>query len=155
MHCGLWTLIVCPILSGKRSGSKGYVALDLPPTKRTQLARTSLTALNTEGVSLQICQHLCRLGSSYLIQHMIAAKRTTEDAVAEYEAEFRQAWQRLLGLFLTNEAWTRGSLLSITVVYLLVLSSIVPTQPSCARRGSLQLGLAGHRSFACSRARWC
>ena len=69
-----------------------------------------LRELNANGLQLQLCQHLFRIGSSNLVQHIIATKRLPQSAIVGYDANLRQAWQNLLGIPLSDGAWTRGSL---------------------------------------------
>ena len=75
--------------------------------KVTDLA-SALARLNVHGLPLQIAQHLFRVGSTNLIQHILAAKRVFPEAVAAYDANLRQAWQSLLGIPISDSAWLRG-----------------------------------------------
>ena len=69
-----------------------------------------LKDLNASGLQLQLCQSLFRVGSSGLIQHIIGTKRLPQGSIVAYDANLRQAWQGLLGIPVTDRAWTRGCL---------------------------------------------
>jgi hypothetical protein len=78
-------------------------------TKVTKMA-SQLAALNAGGLPLQLAQHLFRVGTNNLTQHILVAKPITTVATGAYDQNLRQAWQTLLGLTITDTAWIRGSL---------------------------------------------
>ena len=83
--------------------------LDKAGTKVTELAALLQTA-NIHGIHLQICVHLFRLGATSLVQHLIAAKPYTTDQTDQFDGRLRNAWQFLLGIPITENAWKRGLL---------------------------------------------
>ena len=78
-------------------------------TKVTKMA-TQLAYLTANGLPLQLAQHLLRVGTNNLTQHILAAKPISAEKVAAFDNNLRQAWQTLLELPLTDAAWVRGSL---------------------------------------------
>ena len=83
--------------------------LEKAATKVTDLAGLLQTA-NSHGLHLQICAHLFRLGATSLVQHLISAKSYTTEQTARFDAQLRNAWQLLLGIQITDNAWKRGCL---------------------------------------------
>ena len=71
---------------------------------------TQLAYLTANGLPLQLAQHLLRVGTNNLTQHILAAKPISAEKVAAFDNNLRQAWQTLLELPLTDAAWVRGSL---------------------------------------------
>ena len=85
------------------------VDLETAAAKIANLAMLLRTA-NNNGLHLQICAHLFRLGASSLVQHLISAKTYNADQTARYDTQLRNAWQDLLGIPITDNAWRRGCL---------------------------------------------
>ena len=71
---------------------------------------SQLAVLTAEGLPLQLAQHLFRVGTNNLTQHSLAAKPIAADAIGAFDHNLRDAWQSLLGIPLTDDAWNRGSL---------------------------------------------
>ena len=69
-----------------------------------------LAKLVAKGLPLQIAQHLFRVGSINLVQHILVAKPLPTSAISAYDTNLRQSWQVVIGLPLTDNAWRRGCL---------------------------------------------
>ena len=69
-----------------------------------------LQIANSNGLNLQICVHLFRIGISNVVQHLISAKSYSAAHTGLYDAKLRAAWQHLVGVPITDDAWQRGCL---------------------------------------------
>ena len=58
---------------------------------------------------MQVTQHLFRLGTGILVQHILAAQRRTSTATGAYDMNLRHAWGTVLGIPLTDAAWAQVS----------------------------------------------
>ena len=85
------------------------IDLEKAATKITDLAG-QLQTTKSHGLRLQMCAHLFRLGGASLVQHLISAETYNTERIAKFDLQLRNAWQLLLGIPITDNAWRRGCL---------------------------------------------
>ena len=88
---------------------------EVPPVLEAAATRVNAFAVQAEdlcgeGLSIQIAQALFRYVSHGVAQHIISSAYISEASVQSYDVRLRSAWERVLGLKLSDEAWRRAQL---------------------------------------------